>query len=202
MNRLDLPTFGRPTIASLSGRSRASCVSSGSGCSSGSSAKGSQRFDQFVGAEIVLGRERERFAEAQAVGVGNGRLLRAAFALVGDEDHGLAGAAQRLGDDLVARRHAVARIEGEEADVRVGNRRHGLRRHARGKAAVGAFLEPRRVDQLEGQRAERRIGFAPVARDAGRVVDERQPLAREPVESVDLPTLGRPYDGDGQGHGE
>ena len=82
-------------------------------------ANGAQRIDQLVQAQAVLGRDRERLAEAQRPGLGVAWMRRRAFAFVGGQHDRLARAAQRLGHDLVGRGDAFAR------------RRSGTGRHRR-----------------------------------------------------------------------
>ena len=43
-------------------------------------------------------------------------------------------------------------------------------------------------------------GFTPVAGDAGRVVDQREPAAGEPVEQRRLAHIGTADNGDGKAH--
>ncbi len=54
------------------------------------------------------------------------------------------------------------------------------------------ILEPGGVDHPEFEPEQRGFAFAPVARHPGPVVDQREALSDQPVEQVDLPTLGRP----------
>ena len=86
-----------------------------------------------------------RLAETERIGFVDARLGRAALAFIGGEDHGLAGAAHQLGEDLVGRDHAGARIDHEQHEIGLGDRRFRLLAHARRKPRV-AGLEPRGID--------------------------------------------------------
>ena len=81
-------------------------------------------------AQAVLGRQRDRLAEAELIGFHQPRLGRPALGLVGDEVHVLAGLAQHLGEALVERRHAGAGVDHEQDDVGFADGELGLLAHA------------------------------------------------------------------------
>ncbi len=148
----------------------------------------------------MLGRDRDAARRARGRRPRARRRAAAALGLVGDEDDGLAGAAQPVGEMAIERRHAGARIDEEERDVGVGERALGLRPHARGELARRRLLEPGGIDDAEAQIAEARLGLAAVARHAGRVVHQRQALAGEAVEQRRFADIGPAEDGHRQRH--
>ena len=150
-------------------------------------------------AERVLGRDRQRLAETERIGLVDARLGRAALAFIGGEDHLLAGAAHQLGENLVGRHHAGPRIDQEQHEIGLGDGRFRLLAHARGKPLIPG-LEPRGIDEGDGARPKLGLGLAPVARQPGLVVDQRQLLADQPVEQGGLADIRPSDDGDGEGH--
>ena len=95
----DLPTFGRPRIAT---RIASSGVSSRPVPGSASTMSSSRSPD----AVPVQGGDGQRLAEAEPVQLERQALLRRIVDLVRDQEHGLARAAQDVGDLLVSRRDA------------------------------------------------------------------------------------------------
>ena len=59
-------------------------------------------------------------------------------------------------------------------------------------------LETGSIDHPEVEAEQLRLAFAPVAGDAGTVIDEREALAHEPVEQGGLADIGAAHDGDGR----
>ena len=98
----------------------------------------------------MLGADRDRIAEAERVGFESACLAGAAFALVGDQNCGLAGFAHEIGEGAIGRRRTRARIDEKEHGVGLRHRRRGLRLHPcrRGSLAM-RLLQPRGVDDLE-----------------------------------------------------
>ena len=101
---------------------------------------------------------------------------------------------------LVGGRHAGARVDHEEHEVGFLHRRLGRLAHAVGERFRRRLLKPRGVEQAETHVARIDLRLAPVARDAGQIVDERQPLAGQPVEERRLADIRPAGDGDGEGH--
>ena len=158
---------------------------------------GLQGLVQLAQALAVLRGERDRIAEPQReglVGAGDGAALR----LVGDEDDGHARAPHQLGEGLVGRQHAGAGVDHEQHHVGGEDRRLGLHAHAAGQRVVVGLLQSRRVDDAEGETAELHVALAPVARDAGPVVDEGELAPDEPVEQGRLADVRPADDGDGR----
>ncbi|MNI57893.1 hypothetical protein D3C73_1129800 [compost metagenome] len=148
----------------------------------------------------MLGRDRHRFAEAQAVRLAHAAAALAAFGLVGQQDDGLVHLAQAVSEDAVQRGHAFARVHHEQDQVRVVDRRLGLLAHPGFQALVSDVLIPRRVDQGQIHVADHAVGVAAVAGHAGAIVDQRQALADEAIEQCRLAHIGAADDGDLQSH--
>ena len=94
----------------------------------------------------MLGGDRERRAEAEAEGLVQARFRRAALALVGDQQDRRLGLAQALGEMLVERRDAGARIEQQQRDVGLADRLLGLLAHAGFERFVEHVFEAGGVD--------------------------------------------------------
>jgi len=82
--------------------------------------------------------------------------------------------AHRGGEMPVGPGDPYAGVDHEQDRVAVGERGLGLRAHATRERCRVALLQPGGVDDGEFQIAECRLAFAPVARDAGGIVDQRK----------------------------
>ena len=149
----------------------------------------------------MLGRERDRIAEAEPEGLVGLQVAGPALGLVGQQDHGLARPAHEVGEVPVVRGHADARVDDEQDRVGISQRLLGLRAHASGQGRRFGLLESGRVDDREAEVAEARLAFAAVARHAGLVVDQRELLADEPVEQRRLADVRPADDGHREVHG-
>ena len=147
---------------------------------------GRQRFEQrvvkFAEALAVLGGKGDRIAEAEAEGLVGAVAPRHALGLVGDDDDGLSDAPHGRGEMAVGRRDPGACVDDEEDRVAIEKGGLGLSAHAAHERLGIAFLEPRRVDDGEGEVHEPRLALAPVARDAGLIVDESELAPNQPIE--------------------
>ena len=74
-------------------------------------------------------------------------------------------------------------------------------RHPGGDAASLGILQAGRVGEDNVVSADADARFLAVARQAGHVIDKREPLAREPVEYGRFADIGPADNGDGVGHG-
>ena len=161
---------------------------------------------QHIGHEVdqafaVLGRDGDRLAEAQLESGVEARLPYAPLALIGDDDNRAPRGAHELGEHLVARRHAFARIDQEQHEIGLGERRLGLLAHALGDRPAFCLLEARRIDDRDGVAGEIRLARAAVARQPRHIGDEGRALARQTVEQRRLADVGPADDGDdGCGH--
>ena len=119
-----------------------------------------------------------------------------ALGFVGEQDDRLVGAAHELRKMPIGRRQAGARVDHEQDRVAIDQRRFGLRAHAPGERLAIALFEPGGVDDRECEIAEPRVALAPVARHAGRVVDQRELAADQPVEQRRFADIGPADNGD------
>ena len=149
---VDLPVLGRPTTAM-----RIGCCS-GRGGRRLVGRRGSrrrlgqcraQRVVEVGQALAMLGADRDRLAEAERIGFERARFAGAAFALIGDQDRGLARLAHQIGESAIGRRRAGARIDQKQHRIRLRDRRRRLRLHPRRQAFALGIFEARGIDHLE-----------------------------------------------------
>ncbi len=196
LSSVDLPTLGRPTMASSSGRlgSSASSSSAASSASSSSSGIGWMNLASAscrslspspCSADIGIGSPSPiPCASARAL------LAGAALALVGDQDHLVGALAQPAGEGLVERHDAGAGIDQEQHDIRAVDRPLGEAAHARLQRVAADRLPARGVEQREGEVAELGWCLAHVARHARRVVDDGAAPADQAIEQRRLADVG------------
>jgi hypothetical protein len=82
----------------------------------------------------------------------------------------------------IHRRHAVAGVDHEQAEISLGHRRLGLALHAAFERGGIGIVEAGRVDEREGETAERGLAHAAITRDARPIIDDGELPADEPVE--------------------
>ena len=193
LTRLDLPTFGRPRIATRI-------------ASSGSSARAraavrlevvDDLVEQVAGAVAVQAGDRDRVAEPEPVQLERERLLARVVDLVRDHEHRLLRLAQDLRDLLVARRDPDLRVDDEEDEVGLRDRLARLvGDRARDRRLVGD-VDAAGVDQQEALRAPLADELLAVARDARRLVHDRRARPGQPVDERRLPDVREADDRDG-----
>ena len=81
----------------------------------------------------MLGRNLDRLAETQRVGLHRAGFALLALALVGDQHHRFVGAAGEIGKGAVVRRQAGAGVDHEHQRVGKSDRDLGLFLHPRGQ---------------------------------------------------------------------
>ena len=148
----DLPTFGRPMIA------RRIASSSGSRLRVEPAAISATRSSRSPVPSPCVAETGMRLAEAERVELGGERLVRTAVDLVGDDDHGLLGAAQQLGRPRrrpgpsparastragSRRRRRSPRVPGAGRRARASPRRRGRRRRCRSGRSGPRSTRPR-----------------------------------------------------------
>ena len=108
----------------------------------------------------------------------------------------------RSANTPVVRHQAGARIDQEEHRVGLRDRRLGLRRPCgrRGSPAPRSS-RPAVSIAVKSRSPSRAVALAAVARHARQVVDQREPLADQPVEQRRLADIRPADDGDGEAHG-
>ena len=137
----------------------------------------------------MLGADRDRIAEAETIGLKNGRLGGPAFGLVRDEHDGSGLRAKPAANLFIERSDARAPVDQEQRGVGIAHCRFGLRPHASGQRVRVLIFETCGIDHPELEAKQIRVTLAAIACHARPVIDQRLALADEPV---DLPTLGRP----------
>jgi hypothetical protein len=146
---VDLPAFGRPTIAARSG-----FVGSSSEPSSSSPSFIRQRLaDRVVeiGETLAMLRgERNGLTQAEIISLEGTRFAGAALGFVCDEDQRLIGPAQQRGEMPIIRGETGAGIGEEQHRVRVGHGGLRLRPHAPGERCCAACFQSGSIDDGEG----------------------------------------------------
>ncbi len=149
----------------------------------------------------VLRRKGHRLPKAQAEGVHRAGLALPSLGLVGDQDDGLAAAAQDFTEHLVQGRDAFAGVHDEQGEVGLGDGQFGLAAHTRLQALVCDVLKAGGVDQLEIDVAQAARGEAAVAGHARLVIDDGQLATRKAVEQGRLAYVRAADNGDLKRHG-
>ena len=91
---------------------------------------------------------------------------------------------------LVQRGDARPSVNHEQRHIGASNAHLGLRAHAAGQAGGIGILPAGGIDDGEIEADEMGLAHAPVSRDAGLIVDQRQFLADESVEQGRLADVG------------
>ena len=156
---------------------------------------------EIAHAFAVLGRERDRIPETKRVSFSDANITGASFGFVSGEHDGLVCAAQKCGEGFIHRRHANARIDQKQNDVRFLDRHLRLLAHARFERRVGDVLEASRVDQREVQIAEFAARLTAVARYAWCVINDRNLLAMQAIEQSGLADIWAPDNRELDRHG-
>ena len=130
----------------------------------------------------MLGANCDRLAEPERIRFQDARLAGAPFALIGEQDRGLARFAHEIGEAAIDRRRARARIDEKKHRISLRYRRRGLRLHSCGEALILGVFEPGSIDHPEGKIAELAFAFPPIAGHARLVVDQRETAPDESIE--------------------
>src|SRR5262249_13602884 len=148
----------------------------------------------------VLGRDRDRLAEPEFIRLQNSRLAGAALALIRDQDRGFARLAHEIGKCAVGWRRPGARVD--QKHDRIGRVDGGLRLllHAATQTLRCSLFQPGRVDSGERKIPEPCLRLAPVARDAGQVMDQSETLAGQAIEQGGLADIRPSDNGDREAH--
>ena len=160
------------------------------------------RVEQIAGPLAVNRRDRKRFAETEPRELAvHGRQGARRLGFVGDQQDRVFRAAENHRDVEVDRVETVLRVDDEHDHVGVAGRVLRLLARAERDRVVGidVELDAAGIDAGERSAAPLREGVQPVAGHAGRVLDDREPLADQAVEEGALPDVGATDDGDGGG---
>ncbi len=157
---------------------------------------GHDAVEQVARAVPVQGGERHRLAQPERVELERVRVAAGVVHLVGDDDHGLVGAAQDVGDFLVARGDAGARVHDEEHEVGLGDGQAGLLGDPlRERRRVGD-VDPARVHEDEALARPLADDLLAVARYAGRLENDGLARGRQAVDERRLADVGKADDRD------
>ena len=156
--------------------------------------------EQIGDAFAVFGADRSGFAETQRKALEYARIALAAFGLVGHQYDRNRLFAQPARDFLVERGEPDPRIEHEHGRIGTFEADLGLLAHATRQAFRILVFPPGGIDDLEFEPRNDGIAEAPVARDAGLVIDQREALADQTIEQRRLADV-RPADDDHRGLG-
>ena len=187
---VDLPTFGRPTTATLTRLPGADASASPSSPAPASSTNGASacstrsRTPSPWEAEIIIGSPSPSSWNSATA---SGRMPSALFTA---STSGPAGHAQAFADAAVLGREAIARIEHEDDDVALGDRLLGLRRHLAHDAFGIQRLEAAGVDDDVVAGAAAAFAVMTVAGQPGKVGDDRRTRPRQPIEQRRLADIG------------
>ena len=173
----DLPTFGRPRIAtriaSSPGERRAGAVLF---------ELGDDEVEQVAGAVAVQAGERKRLAESEPVELERERLLRGIVDLVRDHDHRLVRQAEDLRELLVARRDPCPRVDDEEHEIGLGDRGARLLGDRACDRVLRGDVDAAGVDQQEALAVPLAHELLAVAGRAVRLVHDRGARRGEAVD--------------------
>jgi hypothetical protein len=150
---------------------------------------------ELSGAHAAHPRDGQGLAEAEAVELVHGHLAFEVVGLVGDQDDGLVGAAQLIGDLGVLPRNAIHDVGHEHDDVGLIHGDLRLRAHLRDEGVAVIEHQAAGVHQGEHAAAPFHIGVLPIAGGAGHVFDDGQALAHEPVKEGGLAHVGPAHQG-------
>ena len=148
----------------------------------------------------VLGGDRDRLPETELICLQQAGLGGPPLALVGDDNRGLAGFAHEISKGAVGRCRACAGINEEHHCISGSDGGPRLLLHAGGQALRSSLFEARRIDGDERQVTQPRLRFAPIARDAGEVIDQCDALADKTIEQRRLADIRPSDNGDRESH--
>ena len=158
--------------------------------------------EQVARAVAVYGGDGDRVAEAERVKLIDAGIDRAGGIHFVDGQHdGLFRAQEHIGHFLIGGGDAGADLGDEHDDVGRVNGELCLLAHEQQNFIIGARLDAAGIDDVERAAAPLALGIEPVARDAGRVLDNGQAAAAELIEEHGLADVRPAHDrNQGSGH--
>jgi hypothetical protein len=178
--------FGRGLLIDLGGRVRK---------------RRAKRIVKICQSLSMLRADRHRIAQSERIGFERTGFAGTAFAFVGDQNSRLAGFAYQIGEGLIGRSRAGARIDQKQDRVRLRHCGCGLRLHLSRQALGRRVLEAGRIDHPKRQIAEPALAFPAITRDARLIVDKRAPRPDQTIEERGFADIGPADNGEREGHG-
>ena len=148
--------------------------------------------EQVRHAFAMLGANGDRIAKAETIGVENSRSPEFPSALLATMMTGVAPARSQRPISSSSGSHPFARIDEEQRCVGLADRCFGLCPHPSRQRLRVLVLEPCGVDHPKLEPKQLRLALAPVAGHSRRSSTSARRLPTSRLNSVDLPTLGRP----------
>ena len=205
LTSVDLPVFGRPIDrdADASAAPSAHRASGSSSCLLRALAfgralrfrrqRGAQRVVEIGEPFAVLGGDRHRIAKPERIGLADAGLRGAAFALVRHQDRRLAGAAHQVGKGAVDRhRPGAARRSGTGSRRRRRSRPRSAPACGRLRLSGAASSRPAVSMAVKARSPRRALPSRRSRVTPGRSSTSARRLPTRRLNSVDLPTFGRP----------
>ena len=138
--------------------------------------------------------ERNGIAKAKRIAFQYPGFRRLALGLVDQQHDRRSGTSEPAGDFFVKRRETGTTIDHEYRQLRSRNRHFRLLAHPSGQALGVLVLITGRIDDVELETQQIGSALPPVARNPGRVVDQRQLLANQTVEQRGFADIWSTYD--------
>ena len=151
--------------------------------------------EQVARAMAMHGGDGDRIAEAEGVKLIDAGVDRAGGVhLVDGQHNGLFRAQEHIGHFLIGGGHAGADLGDEHDDVGRVNGELCLLAHEQQNFIIGARLDAAGIDDVERAATPLALGIEPVARDAGRVLNDGQAAAAELIEEHGLADIRPAHD--------
>ena len=130
----------------------------------------------------MLGRQPQRLAQPQGIGIQHPSIRRAPLSLICGQDHIRVLFAQNIGKHLIGCRDTLAGVNHKQTNIGHFNGAFGQAAHPTLQAVIGHFLQPGRVDDCKAQIRQTGSPFAQIACHARLVIHQRQLASNQTVE--------------------
>ena len=151
---------------------------------------GEQVIQQLGDPDSMFGRQRIELVLSQAIEIGDERIGFRRIDLVDHKKDGFVCPAQRPHDFFIRRGESCPGIEDEDQNIRLGNGELGLLPDQIQHALVGRGIKSSGIDQAKLPITIGAVGIVAISGHARHIVDDRRARAENPLNRVDLPTLG------------